>query len=216
MPESPSHSCPLRPWLLGPLALGAGLLLACARGPVFAYERAPGVALEDLRALALDPRQDMVWSIEGQRIVPAPDYRAAVIRELEARGFRLVAPDQAQVWLEVLVGVPERSGGGEAKEGGGRGGHEKRGGGPGGGMGGSGRGQGGGPKPGGRAEPSYQALTGGEATVVVKLLARTDQRTLWSGSGSFPTPDRQAPPGFQDSPEGRVHQLLAPYPGDRP
>ena len=102
MPEPPSRSCPVRRTTRTALALGLlGLLggLACTQGPTFSYERAPGVAFEDLRRFALDPRRDLAWFLEGQRTVPAPDYRAAAIQELQAKGYRLVVntgPDAGQ------------------------------------------------------------------------------------------------------------------------
>ena len=218
MPEPPSRSCPVRPAaiLLGGLLLLGGLQTACTQGPTFAYERAPGVELEHLRRIALDPRRDLAWIIEGQRTVPAPDYRAAAIRELQAKGFRLLEPEQADLWLEVIVAVPERSREGGPGGGSGKKGHDKRSGGPGGGKGGEGRGPEGARAAGNRPEPGYGASPSGEATVIVKLLARTDQRTLWSGSGLFPAADKGAPEGPRDTAEGRIRQLLAPCPGGSP
>ena len=120
MPEAPSRSCPVRraAFLLGGLVLLGGLQMACTQRPTFTYQRTPGVAFEDLRRFALDPRRDLAWILEGQRTVPAPDYRAAAIRELQAKGFRLVEPDQADLWLEVIVAVPERSREGAPRDGG--------------------------------------------------------------------------------------------------
>ena len=215
MPEPPSRSCPVRRTTRTALALGLlGLLggLACTQGPTFSYERAPGVAFEDHRRFALDPRRDLAWFLEGQRTVPAPDARAAAGQELQATGYRLVEPDQADLWLEVIVAVPERSREGAAGGGGGKKGHDKRGG----GKGGEGRGPEGARGAGSRPEAGYAASPAGESTVIVKLLARTDQRTLWSGSGLFPAADKGAPQRPQDTAEGRVQQLLAPCPGGRP
>ncbi len=214
MPEAPSRSCPVRraAFLLGGLVLLGGLQMACTQRPTFTYQRTPGVAFEDLRRFALDPRRDLAWILEGQRTVPAPDYRAAAIRELQAKGFRLVEPDQADLWLEVIVAVPERSREGAPGDSGGKKGHGKRGG----GMGGEGRGPEGARGAGNRSEPGFQASPGGEATVIVKLLARSDQRALWSGSGLFPAADKGAPKGPQDTAEGRIQQLLTPCPGGTP
>ena len=221
MPESPSRSCPVRRRTRAALALGGllllgGLQMACTQGPTFAYERTPEVEFENLRRFALDPRRDLVRIIEGQRTVPAPDYGAAAVRELQAKGFRLVEPEQADLWLDVIVAVPERSREGAPGDSGGKKGHGKRGGGSGGGMGGEGRGPEGARGAGSRPEAGYGASPGGETTVIVKLLARTDQRTLWSGSGLFPAAGKGTPKGFQDTAEGRVQQLLAPCPGGRP
>ncbi|NTW84876.1 MAG: hypothetical protein HGB30_01795 [Holophagaceae bacterium] len=216
MPDSPSRARPVRraAILFGGLVLLGGLQTACTQSPTFTYERSSGVALENLRRFALNPRRDLAWILEGQRTLPAPEYREAAVRELQAKGFQLVAPEQADVWVEVIVAVPERSPGGAS--GGGKKGHDKRGGGSGKGMGGEGRGSEGGRGTGSRPEAGPQASPDGEATVIVKLLARTDQRTLWSGSGLFPAADKGSPKGAPDTAEGRVQLLLAPCPGGRP
>ena len=52
--------------------------------------------------------------------------------------------------------------------------------------------------------------------MIVKLLARADQRTLWSGSGLFPETDKGAPKGPPDTAERRMQLLLAPCPGGAP
>jgi hypothetical protein len=197
-----------------PLCLLLLLGPACSRGPSFAHEVTPGVSLDSFHTVALDTRRDLVWVVEGQRTLEAPAYREAVLRELEAKGLRAMDPDQADLWLEVIAMVPAREGApGGMREGGGGG---RRGGGmaAGGGRGGLGGGRGAGALP-GQAPRTPPVSTGGELTVVVKLLSRTDQRMVWFGSATFPAPERGDAPSPLDTPAGRMRRLMEPYPGLR-
>jgi hypothetical protein len=190
------------------LRLGLGLavllgLAACSKGPELFYTRTPGAALDPPRAFALDPRTDLVWILEGQRTLRAPDYQRAVVQALEAKGYGRADADQAALWVDVVVAVPERGRSeGKAPEG------AKGGGRRGGGRGGSSGGRGAEPRP-----TQEWAPVSGELTLLVKVLDRTDQRVLWTGSARFPKSDAA---GLSDTPEARARLLLAPFPGEKP
>lgn len=191
----------------------AALVLGCAKGPTFEYNKAPGVALERLRRVAWDPRKDVIWMVEGQRPTAAPEYRAAAVQELLAKGYWLVEPEAADLWLKVIVLVPDRSRGEAPRAGGGAKGRSG-----GGGHGSGGRG-GGGHRPEGSGDSAGRPAQGhssGEVSVLVKLLARADQSSLWSGVATFPAPAKGTPVEPQDTPEGRMRRLLEPYPGAAP
>jgi hypothetical protein len=109
--------------LLGMLALG------CAKGPSFSYDMPPDAALGRYRTVALDPRRDVLAPALGKRPVDPRAFQGLVKAALEAKGYRVVPPDAAELWVEVFVLAPEPGEGRAAGAGAGRkGGRGKRGG----------------------------------------------------------------------------------------
>jgi len=123
----------------------------------------------------------------------------AVLRELAAKGFRPVQAGAADLWLDVVVLAPGQGRGDEAR--GGPGGPQ--GGGHGRGRGGAegGRGLGGGPAP----EPEAR-----ERTVIVKLVAREGERTLWTAAVDIPA--HKPGDGLPVLAEDWMRRLLEPLP----
>jgi len=210
--------------LLPPLALL--MFLACSAKPEFVYDARPGAALESFQTIAFDPRK-MAWVMEGQRPVRSESMQRLVQDALEARGYRLVEPEAADIWVDFVAMAPARqsaprgAGRGEGGRGGhGEGGRGGRGGGgmPGGGMGPSG---GMGPEGPGGAEASQGPMgpmraegfdPGGELTLRVQLLGRANTQTLWTGSVHLPAQKRGERPEHRSSLREVVSQLLEPLP----
>jgi hypothetical protein len=116
-------------------------LLACSGKPEFTYDVRPGAQVEALRTIAFDPRE-VAWVSEGQRPARAESLKRLVQETLEAQGFRLVAPEAADMWVDVIAMKPDKGGGsrgtgktGASAHGGGRWGGGKSGGGMRGGQG---------------------------------------------------------------------------------
>jgi len=181
-------------WLSLLLALGCG-----TRKPSFTYD-GQAQAVPAGATLAPDPRP-LVWQVDGMREVNGEHYRMAVLRELAAKGFRPVPAASAEVWLAVVVLAPGQGRGGEDRGQGGHGGPQ--GGGHGRGRGGAegGRGLGGNPAP----EPEAR-----ERTVIVKLVAREGEKTLWTAAVDIPAHKRGD--GLPVLPEDWMRRLLEPLP----
>jgi hypothetical protein len=193
---------------LGLLALG------CAKGPRFSYDVPPGVALERYHTVALDPRRDIMVPATGKRSVDPREFKGLVTAALEAKGFRVVPPEEADLWVDVFVLAPGQGEGRAGVEGAGRkGGRGKRG-----ALGESGSGvRGGGSTPPGGHGPSGELPLGSqELSVVVELLERKDVRMVWLGVLELPRPKKGADQVSAFSREQNVQRLLSPLASPKP
>ena len=209
-------------------------LLACSAKPEFTFEARPGATLESLQTIAFDPRK-MAWVLEGQRPVRSEAMQRLVQEALEARGYRLVEPEAAEIWVDFVAMTPAKSdapSGGGQEPGGGRGGRGPSGGGmgggggrgPGGAMGsGGGMGRGGGMGQGGEGAEASPGRSrhpmgfdpGGELTLRVQLLERASTQALWTGSVHLPAQKRGEQPDRRGSMREVVRRLLEPLPRSR-
>jgi hypothetical protein len=195
--------------ILGVLALG------CAKGPSFSYDVPPGVALERYHTVALDPRRDIMVPATGKRAVEPREFKGLVTAALEAKGFRVVPAEEAELWVDVFVLTPGQGEGRAAGAGGGhKGGRGKRGGL---GEGGSGTARGGGLPPSGEHGPSGdQPLGSQELSVVVELVERQEGRMVWLGVLDLPRPEKGAELASAFLREQSVKQLLSPLASPKP
>ena len=182
----------------------AAVSLACVTEPEFTYPVAAGPALAQAGSLAADPRQ-LVWTLPGKHSENPGAFRHAALEELRAKGFAIVKASEADLWLDVIVLGPERHGAAappvEAR------GSQMGGGGmnPGGRAGGRNRGQ---AAP--DAVPAAAPPEQEERTVMVKLLSRSDEQPVWSGT--LVIPGRKAKGEPYVWPEEWMHRLLGPLP----
>lgn len=188
------------------VALGLCSLLglgACSR-PAFEYVVQADLAKWPDKTVALDPRADVVYILEGKRPVDADAHRKAVMADLETRGFRLVPPGQASLWVDVWSLIPasaERGSEAATRSKGEGGGHGKSG-----GRGGEGSHRGG-------SGMALDAPRSGnlDLTLVVQFLERENLRLVWRGTGTLTLKERIRPDGTL-SPEAEVRRLLEPLP----
>ena len=183
----------------------AAATLGCVTEPQFTYDVRQGPVLDRAATLAVDPRA-LVWSLPGQHTEDPGAFRHAVLQELRAKGYLPAKPQDADLWLDVIVLAPQRTGR-TAPPPAGRGGQA------GGGMNPGGRGRNhdlgapdGGPRvegP-GQGEPSAR----GDLTVMVRLLSRSDEQVAWSGT--LVIPGHPAKAEAHAAPEEWMHRLLAP------
>jgi hypothetical protein len=188
------------------IALSVLSVVGCKQ-PRLSYDVRADLRAPGLDALSLDPRKDLAVVLEGQqRLEPGP-VRELVLKNLQAKGFRLVPQGEAAVWLEVLVLAPGpgHAGGGPLAKGGeapggGREGHGGRGG------GGSRKTHGDGGQAAGSAPRGSSGLT-----IVVRLLRQGDAELLWHGQIEVKirkAKDSDTAPNL----EQEVAELLAPLP----
>ncbi|WP_306599733.1 hypothetical protein [Geothrix sp. 21YS21S-2] len=169
--------------------------LACgSKGPRFTYDTGPG--LETVRSFALDPRQ-LIFRVDGRREVDAGTFRTAAILELKAKGFTQAGAGVADAWVNVIVladGADRDEGPARKLD-----------------AGGEGRGKGRGAR---GAPPELTAarhsMPSGDLTVMVKVMSRDGQRTLWYGRADLPA----RKPG-QGPQEDHVRTLMEPLPARR-
>ena len=199
-------------------------LLACSGKPEFTYDVRPGAQVEALWTIAFDPRE-VAWVSEGQRPVRAESLKRLVQETLEARGFRLVAPEAADMWVDVIAMKPDKGEGSRGAGKPGAGGH---------GGGRSGGGKSGGGMRGGQgaerdrtthlateAAPSQRVMAfegfdpGGELTFTVQILARENVQTLWIGSVHLPPQKKDKQLDHEAVMRAVVHQLMQPLPRNR-
>jgi hypothetical protein len=83
-------------------ALGLG----CSKQPTLSYSARPNTPIERFRDVALDPREDLIIAVEGMRPVGGTEIKAQVIAELQAKGYRVVPSDQAELWVDVWTLTP--------------------------------------------------------------------------------------------------------------
>lgn len=199
--------------VLGALLIFCGIGVGCSR-PSFSYDSRPGTAVEHFRDVALDPRKDFILGVENMHRVNAPEIQSQVVGALEAKGYRFVPADQAELWLDVVTlsaggsrhgssngtGKPE----GRSGAGGGRGGRGSRGG----GMGGRNQ------QEGGETASRDLSAPGGDLMIVVELVERTSTEMVWTGVLELPMP--KSAPKDQATTKGmieaEVKQLLEPLP----
>lgn len=206
---------------------GALLILSCVgmgcSKPTFSYDARPGSAVEHFRNVALDPREDFILGVANMHRVDAPVILGQVVAALEAKGYRFVPADQAELWLDVFTlakggsrhgnsnetGKPE----GRSGAGGGRSSRGSRGS----GMEGGRAGRGGGernPQEGGESSSRDLSAPGGDLMIVVELVERRNTEMVWTGVLELPMP--KAAPKAQASTKGmieaEVKHLLEPLP----
>lgn len=176
----------------------AGLGLACGQ-PQFRYDTPPHPGLRGSAKIALDPRTDYLYLLEGKRQVRDPEVQRQVLAELQAKGYRMVPPAEADLWVTAFLfisagrprtGAPAPSRG----SGGGHGGHAA-------GFEGFG----------GHGDGASHG-TGSEMDVLVELLARPSMERAWFGMGEVRALQK-GPEHPKDSPLGdTVKRLLDPFP----
>lgn len=200
--------------MLSMLVLGA-----CSHQPTFTYDVRPDAPVATFHTAAFDPRA-LAWLIEGQRPVQAESLKQQVRAGLEARGYRWVEPEAAELWVDVVALRPDKGGG---SPGSGRSEHEGRGGGhSGGGMRG---GKGAGRDHGGSGSEGKGFMQGGtvfpdldprqDLTITVQLLAKEHTQILWTGTLFRPGQKKSNPDGSNGHLPDLVEQLLGPVPPSR-
>jgi hypothetical protein len=183
----------------------AVLSLACAK-PRFTYAVSPSFPLAAYRTVALDPRTDRVFVRDGYRPLDPALHRRAVLAELAAKRYQPAPPEEADLWLNIVVlmrASPERMRERPAKGGGSRDG-----------SGGShrGGGRGGGAHPGGVEDDGPRGAgmgSPGRVLVIVQLRDRKTGLTVWQGEAETGAGER-TPGGAPPSLEADLHQLLLP------
>ena len=78
-------------------------------GPTFSYASRQRTTVDQFRNVSLDPRQDVIPAVEDMHLVRNEEVRNQVIREFEAKGYRFVPSDVADLWLDVFTLVPGAS-----------------------------------------------------------------------------------------------------------
>jgi hypothetical protein len=189
---------PAKPWhLLIPLML---LLTGCAN-PKYSYEVDEGFRRTAYGTMAPDPRTDRTLIWEGKRPLDPSLHLQAVLMELEARKYRLVAASEADLWVDVHVLTEARNNGGQG--GTGKPGRKE-------GAGGEGR------RGGGRGAASTGSAEGlgeprGVFTVIVQLHDRRKGLPMWQGEARLGHKDLGSD-GKPLTPGEAVHLLLQPLP----
>jgi hypothetical protein len=194
------------------LALSLLVLSGC-KEPRLSYDVRADLKAPGLEAVCLDPRTDLAVVLEGKRILNPGPVKELVMQALLDKGFRVVPPGQAAVWVNVLflTGASGRDRGAQSAKGGGpaMGDRGSRG-----GMGGSGgsgsrrsRNEAGTPATG----ESSGAHGGGDLTVLVRLLHPGDAELLWLGQ-LVVQPRKSSGSATARSLEQEVADLLAPLP----
>lgn len=195
--------------LLGAFFLLVGL--GCGR-PQFTYDVPVGAPGRQYETVALDPRSDYIFILEGRRQLRDPEVQGLVLSELQAKGFRLVPPEQADLWVNALLLIQDSrlDGGPSANYGSSHGG-------------GFGQGRGGGhgthssaaEAEGGHGSGASHSGGGGLA-VLTELVARSSLERVWFGIGDVvPSPGDTGHHGNPPLP-GTVKRLLEPLPARTP
>lgn len=83
------------------LLIGMGAL-GCSQ-PQFTYYVPPGISVQKFETIAIDPRTDYAFIIEGKRQIKDPEVQNLVLAELQAKGYRLAPPDQADLWVNAVL-----------------------------------------------------------------------------------------------------------------
>lgn len=190
--------------LLGALLLIGLGVIGCSK-PLFIYDVPPGTSALKFETVALDPRTDRIFLIEGKRQLRDLEVQSLVLAELQAKGYRLVAPDQADLWVNALLLInshvfsKEYSGSHGNSHGGGSGlGH--------GGMGHGGHS--GGSDADGDHGGSATHSGGSDMAVLVELVARVSLERVWAGTGEV-APSKGASGHHEHQPlSGTVGHLL--------
>jgi hypothetical protein len=154
--------------------------------------------------------------------VNAPEIQSQVMAAIEAKGYRFVPSDQAELWLDVVTlaagstrhGNSAGNSGGRGGAGGGRSGRGSHGGGMEGGKGGMGGMGGRNQQEGGETPSRDVSAGGGDLMIVVELVERTSTEMVWTGVLELPMP--KSNPKSQPSSKGRIEtevdHLLGPLP----
>jgi len=181
--------------LVSLLALGLG----CGR-PRLIYDVDASFRRGGYRSVAVDPRKDRVLIRDGLRpLNPTLPLQAALV-ELDARHYRRVPAEEADLWLTVSIlmpgqpelrRAPDREGGGEGRHGGGRGR--------------------GGPGQGGAPSGAHEGRGMGGLVLIVQMADRTSGHPVWQGELNLDPRDKGAD-GRPLSLEAAVHQLMQPLP----
>lgn len=179
-----------------------GIVASGCSKPRFSYDVPLGASVAKFETIALDPRTDYAFIFEGKRQFRDPEVQDLVLAELQARGYRLAPPDQADLWVNavLLISAPQSNAGYGSSHGGGTGsGH-------------------GGMSHGGHASGLDAASHGsgsghsghGDTTVLVQLVTRPSLERVWYGTGVVaPAKDASGHHGQQPLPD-TVKRLLEP------
>jgi len=193
------------------------LLFGCSK-PVFLYDPEPGKPLNLARELALDPRRDLLFVLEGKRTADPGPMKEVTLRELEAKGYRILPSEQsakAGLWIDVIAFMDggRGPGAGSMSKGGGRGS-----GGMGGGRGGKMGGDGGGSRRGGGSlnappdQPSHPSASGLGMVYIVQLVDPKSGELVWYGKMDVDAAIKKQGSDRPQSIQDQVRQFLAPLP----
>jgi len=185
------------------LLIGLGPL-GCSK-PQFTYYVPPGTSVQKFETIAIDPRTDYAFIIEGKRQLRDLEVQGLVLAELQAKGYRLAPPDQADLWVNVVLLIKAfQSNAGYS------GGHGSHGGGASSGHGGMGHG---GHSSGLDASSHGDGSShsgSSDTTVLVQLVTRPSLERIWFGTGVVkPTKDASGHHGDQPLSD-TVKRLLDP------
>jgi len=189
--------------LLSASFLIAMAALGCSQ-PQFTYYVPPGVSVQKFETIAVDPRTDYAFIIEGMRQIKDPEVQNLVLAELQSKGYHLAPPDQADLWVNAILLVKSfrsnaGSPGGHGSHGGASGGH--------GSMGHGGHSSA--PDFGSHGEGSSHSASS-DTTVLVQLVARPSLEKVWFGTGVIkPEKGASAHHGVQPLPS-TVKRLIEP------
>lgn len=193
----------IRNLLSASLLIGLGAI-GCSK-PQFTYYVPPGTSVQKFETIAIDPRTDYAFIVEGHRQLRDLEVESLVLAELQAKGYRLAPPDQADLWVNaVLLIRTHQSNAGYSS------GHGSHGGGAGSGHGGMGHG-GHASGPDVSTPGSGSSHSGGsDTTVLVQMVTRPSLERIWFGTGVVkPTKDASGHHGEQLL-LGTVKRLLEP------
>lgn len=161
--------------------------------------------MQKFETIAIDPRTDYTFIIEGKRPLRNPEVEGLVLGELQAKGYSLVPPDKADLWVNaVLLIQAYQSNAGYSND------HGSHGGGAGSGHGGMGHGghssgldvgsHGGGPSHSG----------GADMTVLVQMVTRPSLERVWFGTGIIAPAKEASGRQSHHSISDTVKRLLGP------
>ena len=206
------------------------LLLGCSK-PAFVYDPEGTPALSGVRALASDPRQDLVFLLEGKRAANAGPLREVAMKELEGKGYQILPSEEAakaDLWVDVIAFVDAGRGPSEGSGRSGHGGRRGMGGHPGGLGGGRGGMSEGGPSGGsarmmgtagseGMAGAHFQPNAGGPGLVyVVQLVEPKTGNLVWYGRMDVATALKDHGADRAQTLQEQIHRFLVPLPAATP
>ena len=174
--------------------------LGCAK-PQFVYDTPPGTSAQKYGTIALDPRMDRLFLIKGKRQLNDPETKDLVLAELQSKGYRLVPPDQAELWVGAYLFMESREPSHTESPGGG--GHSS-----GGGHGGMNHGGHSAVSDWGSSHSDGESHSKGSGlSLLVELIARPTQERVWAGSGDLVSSE-QAPVHHNPAVENQGHTQL--------
>ena len=174
--------------------------LGCAK-PHFVYDTPPGTLAQKYGTIALDPRMDRLFLIKGKRQLNDPETKDLVFAELQSKGYRLVPPDQAELWVGAYLFMESREQSHTESPGGG--GHTS-----GGGHGGMNHGGHSAAIDGGTSHSGGESHSKGSGlSLLVELIARPTLERVWAGTGDLVSSEKAAH-DHNPATEDRAHTIL--------